>query len=118
MKKLLLILTLLLALSTQNFALNTIEKTDVVTLGKDDKTVVSQYKNLDETNAATEVQSIEESGSNATCETCCTNCTVITINCHCGASFRAQYCEGGCCPHPPLAGWVLDLCDQACKNYI
>ncbi len=116
MKKLFLALMLFLAFNVQNFAFTTIVNLDVAILETDNNSAVLLDGDLDEAPSVMEVQNLDKNDENT--DQCCTNCSVITITCHCGASFRAQFCQGGCCPHPSLDRFVLDLCNQACKDFI
>lgn len=116
MKKLLFVLCMFMVIGVQGFATTAIVKIDVRTVEN-----VDMYTVLDvdlEAISTGEMKSTGENDKNKDCETCCTNCSIIPVTCHCGVGFLVQYCKGGCCPHPPLETWVMDLCEQACPPQV
>ena len=76
--------------------------------------------NLEKVSLVIEMQKSEEGEEDSEeIRPCCWNCSIITINCHCGVSFSAQYCKGKCCPHPADVGsYAMDLCVQACMSQV
>lgn len=119
MKKLLFVLFLFVGLSLPGFAATAMESVDFIadvnevvdtTLNNDSENATDKDETKNDTVDAENMDSEEDTG-------CCpsSNCAAYVVLCTCGATFEAQWCSGGCCPHNPnYDDYFNGLCIQAC----